>query len=392
MKRTFKAFACCLLAMAAGSALAGAREQAKRMYERLTGTAPAPALLDSLETRVQSDPVAAALYMIDPAQPHSRDFYTVTLKNMVTPWTNRDQTVFASLNDYTATVIGMVRDDVAFNTVLSADIVYIGGNGLGLPAYSSSNNDHYDQLEQSGANLGSSANLVRTTQSAVSGLPPEATAGIITTRAAAQAFFVAGTNRAMFRFTLLNHMCRDMEQVHDTTRPPDRIRQDVSRSPGGDARIFLNNCIGCHSGMDPMAQAFAYYNFDETLGRLVYTPGQVQPKYFINSTNFPFGFITPDDSWENRWRSGHNELLGWAQSGPGSAGRGNGAKTLGEELGNSEAFARCHVEKVFRNVCFRVPTDQSDRNQIDAMVASFKAHGYSLKQVFAESAVYCKGP
>ena len=71
----------------------------------------------------------------------------------------------------------------------------------------------------------------------------------------------------MFRFTLLNHLCHDMEQVHDTSRPPDRIRQDVTRSPGGDSSLFLNNCIGCHSGMDPMAQAFAYYDFDETQGR-----------------------------------------------------------------------------------------------------------------------------
>ncbi len=56
-----------------------------------------------------------------------------------------------------------------------------------------------------------------------------------------------------------------MEQViHDTSRPPDRIRQDVSRSPGGDSRVFNNNCIGCHSVMDSMAQAFAYYDFDET--------------------------------------------------------------------------------------------------------------------------------
>ena len=46
-------------------------------------------------------------------------FYNVTLKNIVTPWTNRDQTVFVPLNDYTATVIGMVRDDVPFNTALS---------------------------------------------------------------------------------------------------------------------------------------------------------------------------------------------------------------------------------------------------------------------------------
>jgi hypothetical protein len=43
--------------------------------------------------------------------------------------------------------------------------------------------------------------------------------------AAAQAFFIAGTNRAMFRFTLINHLCMDMEQVHDTSVIPDRIRQ-----------------------------------------------------------------------------------------------------------------------------------------------------------------------
>ena len=62
-------------------------------------------------------------------------FYNVTLKNLVTPWTNRDQTVFAPLNDYTATVIGMVRDDVPFNTALSADILYTVDHA-GVPAVS----------------------------------------------------------------------------------------------------------------------------------------------------------------------------------------------------------------------------------------------------------------
>ena len=42
-----------------------------------------------------------------------------------------------------------------------------------------------------------------------------------------------------------------------------------------------------------------------------YTPGQVQPKYHINTGNFPQGFVTPDDSWSNRWRKGPNSVLGW---------------------------------------------------------------------------------
>jgi hypothetical protein len=150
--------------------------------------------------------------------------------------------------------------------------------------------------------------LQKVAQSTLNGLPPGAPAGVWTTRAAAEAFFIAGTNRAQFRFTMLNHMCNDMEQVHDVKLPPDRIRQDVSRSPGGDSRLYLNNCIGCHNGMDPMAGAFAYYNFDEQSG-IEYTPGVVQPKYFNNNANFEFGYVTTDDSWANYWRT-HGQTTG----------------------------------------------------------------------------------
>jgi len=359
---------------------AGDREQARRIHDRLAGVPPTDAVLDLMTADVAG---GNAIVAANRAMEH-RSFYDVTLKNFAMPWTNRDQTVFAPLNDYVATVIGMVRDDVPFNQVLYEDILYVGSGG-GLPPYSPTNNDHYAALER-GFNL--KQVLTRTTQSGASGLPANATAGVMTTRAAAEAFFIAGTNRAMFRFTLVNHMCRDMEQVLDTTRPPDRIRQDVSRSPGGDSRVFLNNCIGCHSGMDPMAQAFAYYDWDETAGRIVYTPGVVRPKYFNNDTTFAPGFATPDDQWDNYWRHGANSLLGWDTT---QAGSGQGAKSLGRELAGSEVFARCQVEKVFRNVCFRPPSDADDRAQVTAMTASFKANQYRLKRVFAEAAAYCMG-
>ena len=366
----------------AAAAEAGSREQARRMHDRIAGVPPSDAVLSAMEADIIAGQTqqAALRAMDNPA------FYSVTLKNLVTPWTNRDRTVFAPLNDYTATVIGMVRDDVPFNELLSGDILYTGNASLGLPAVSASSNTHYEQLESRGIDL--RAGLQRTTQSSAYGIPAGATAGVITSRAAAQSFFIAGTNRAMFRFTILNHMCRDLEEIHDTTRPPDRIRQDVSRSPGGDARLFLNNCAGCHSGMDPMAQAFAYYTYDDTQGRLVYTAGSVQSKYSNNSGTFKQGFVTPDDNWENRWRSGQNALLGWDPALPGS---GNGAKSLGQELGNSDAFASCQVEKVFRTVCLRSPVDTADRNQIGSMVSSFRASGFHLKQAFADAAAYCMG-
>jgi len=312
-------------------------------------------------------------------------FYNITLRNMAAPWTNRDQSRFVPLNDYTATVIGMVRDDVDFSTLLSADLVYVA-NTSGAPAYSAANNDHYQYLDDNKVDLQQA--LQPQTQSGLLGIPVSATAGIMTTRAAAAAFFIAGTNRAMFRFTMLNHLCHDMDTVHDTTRPPDRIRQDVSRSPGGDSRVFLNNCIGCHSGMDPLAQAFAYYNYNETTGRLEYTAGSVQPKYLINKDNFKDGFVTTSDKWDNYWRKGQNQLLGWDPALPGT---GTGAKSMGQELGHSDAFADCQVQKVFKAICLRDPDSSADRAKVQQIKNTFKSSGYKLKQVVADSATYCMG-
>jgi hypothetical protein len=360
---------------------AGPREQARRLYDRLAGVPPSASVLDQMANDIAANNAAAAaqLAMDD------KNFYNVTLRNFVAPWTSRDRSVFVPLNDYTATVIGMVRDDVDFSTVLSADLLYVG-NVSGAPAYSPANNDHYQYLDDNNVDLKSG--LRAATQSGLLGLPVAATAGIMTTRTAAQAFFVAGTNRAMFRFTMMNFMCRDLEQLQDGSLPTDRIRQDVSRSPGGDSRVFLNSCVTCHDGMDPMAQAFAYYNFDATSGALSYTAGAVQPKYLINSDNFKPGYVTTDDHWDNYYRHGANQVLGFDPALPGS---GSGAKSLGQELAHSDAFAQCQVEKVFRTVCLREPGNSADRAQVATMKSRFRGGGYRLKQVFADAGVYCMG-
>lgn len=378
---------------------AGPREQAKRMHERLAVTPPSDSVLATMEADIAGgNPLAAAYRAIE-----TDGFYSVNLKNWVTPWTNEEQTVFSPLNDYSATVIGIIRDEYDFRQILTGDIIYVGDNNLGLPSYSNSNNNHYEALEDQRISL--RTGLVEAQQSQVTGLPSDATAGVVTTRAAAKSFFIAGTNRAMFRFTLMNHLCTDLEPLMDSTRAPDRIRQDVSRSPGGDSRIFLNNCIACHSGMDPLSQAYAYYSYDYNAdndptgvnGQIVYNAeGQLDPitgsrvtyKHQINGDSFPTGFIIEDDQWDNYWRQGINANLGWDQSLPGT---GNGARSMGAELANSDAFASCQVEKVFKQVCLREPVDGTDRAQVDAMTTQFRSSGYNLKEIFAESAVYCMG-
>ena len=205
-RRTSTVAAACavtlLAAQAATPALAGPTEQAERIYERLAGVQPTPQVLSQMVAAIngasgQAGLQAAAVIATDPST--APTFYNVTLKNWAMPWTNRNQSVFMPLNDYVATVIGMVRDNVPFNTVLSGDILYTVG-ASGLPAVSPANNNHYATAEANGVDLSStSTGLKQTTQSAAYGTPTAATAGVITTAAGAGAYFINGTNRAMFQ-------------------------------------------------------------------------------------------------------------------------------------------------------------------------------------------------
>jgi len=382
-------------------AQAGSREQALQIHNRVAGVPPSETVLLQMSAFLDAGQKDRAVQIAM----DNESFYSVVLKNMATPWTNREQTVFAPLNDYTATVIGLVRDNADFRKLLFDDVTYIANPSLGLPAYSNTNNNHYQAIEDQHIELKDPTKFIAVKQSSLNGLPAEATSGVITSRASAKAFFIAGTNRAMFRFTLINHLCRDLEQVHDTTRVPDFIRQDVSRSPGGDSRVFLNNCMGCHNGMDPLAKAYAYYDYrvatdaDPDTGSIHYnsagsidpvTNTRVEKKYLQNSTTFPYGYVTTDDDWQNYWREGINSNLGWSWNSD-LPGKGSGAKSMGMELAYSKAFASCQVEKVFRHVCLRKPADAQDRSKVEAITADFAANGYQLKRVFIDTADYCKG-
>jgi hypothetical protein len=348
------------------------------LYTRITGVPPSQATLNSMVAA----PTPQAAAAIATAAPQ---FYNVTLRNIFAAESNRDQSVFVPLNDYTTTAIGMVHDDIPYNTALSADILYTL-KGVS-PAASPADNLHYQTADTQALDI--SANLVKTTQTATYGYPAGAVAGLITTRAGAIQHFDAGTNRRGYSINIVNQTCHAMEQITDTSLPSDRVRQDVAASPGGDSRVRLQSCLGCHSHQDPMAGAFAYYNFDETKGQLVYTPGTVQPKYFINSSNNPYGYVTVDDSWESRMRLGGADTNIF-QFDPTLPGKGNGAASFGQEIAGSGAFATCQVQKAFKAVCLRAPSSSQDVNEITTLVnVSFKGSNYKLKQVFADAAIYC---
>jgi len=354
-------------------------QQALLLYTRITGVPPTGQNLTTVQNATTATlPNIATLALQQP------QFYNVTLRNIFAAESNRDNSVFVPLNDYIVTAIGMVHDDIPYNTALSADILYTL-KGVSTPA-SAKDNKHYQAADT--AVLDISANLVKTQQTTTYGYPAAAVAGLITTRAGAIQHFDAGTNRRGYNLNIINQTCHQMEQIMDTSLPSDRIRQDVAASPGGDSRVRLQSCVGCHSHMDPMASAFAYYDYDETNGNMVYTAGQVNAKYFINASNNPYGYVTTDDSWESRIRLGGADANIFMFD-PSLPGKGNGAASFGTEIAQSGAFASCQVTKAFKAVCLRAPASAKDGAEISTLTTSFKANGYKLKQVFADAALYC---
>jgi hypothetical protein len=372
-KRTLVALA---LASLAGPALAGPREQAFRLHSRLAGVPPSPEVLAQMETLLSqgNGGAAAQLAMESPS------FYSVTLKDWASPWTNQDLTVRVPLNDYTATVIGMARDNVPFDQILYGDILYTGGTTAGVPAYSPASNDHYAALEAQAVDL--KAALVKNQQTVLNPTVTEV-AGAMTTRAFGEAYYEAGTNRAAVRFSFMTFLCNDMEQMSDTSIPDFRVRRDVDRQPGGDAKVYRNKCAGCHAGMDGFGGAFAHFDWDGT--QVTYSPDVVVAKYAQNASTFPDGYVTTDDGWINMWTEGQNARIGWD-----GAKTGNGAQQYGQMLAATDSFPRCMAKRVYSSVCL-----QDIKTITDDLVApfadAFKSDGFNLKNLFAAAALQCMG-
>lgn len=224
-------------------------------------------------------------------------------------------------------------------------------------------------------------------------LPAKAIAGILSTRGFAQAYYSAGTNRRATAFVLQYFLCHDMHMLHDTGIKHDFIRRDVDRAPSGDAQIYEKKCAGCHAGMDALSGWNVYYDFggqqrytsgEYIVGeRLLYNPQQVNKK--INKNDLDGGgHVTQDDSFTNLWTEGQNSILGWP-----STTSGNGAKEWGKMLAESEAFASCMATHAFEQVCMGKPATKAEREAVDKMADYFVTNDYSMKKLFAATAVSC---
>jgi len=385
------------IVIAAGTAYAAPRDVADRLCNRINGVPPTAELLTSVTQLVEAGKFKeAAAACINVPQGY---FFNETLKSLFLKWQSPDESNRSALSDFTTTLIGFVKDDIPFDTVLSADIVYVS-NLPNTPPYSLAKTltagnqppapDMYATLAASPAPLHNS--IVRAAQTTAAGalaLPADAISGVMTTREFAASYYSAGTNRRGLASVLHNFLCSDLEVIHDPTRSDMRVRRDVTRSPGGDSSLYKNRCAGCHAGMDALAGAYAFYDWDDTTTpnapRLVFTPNTVRTKLNRNASEFPEGFVTTDSSWINMWAEGPSaKKLGWK-----GANTGSGLKSLGEALGKTDAFARCMAQHAVETMCLRKAVSQADLDAVDTLATSFKTGNYNLKNTFIDAAVYC---
>ena len=374
------------LSFSSSLAFAGPTEQCQRMFNRIAGVQPTDGELETCVAAVSAGNVeeAATQAMNQPT------FYSDTLRYMFSPWTNEDENILVALNDMSATLIGMTRDDVDFREALSGDLVYTCENDENLPPYSNENNDHY---ETCGANLDLATSLVRKTQTELNPIlanREDVPAGLYTTRGFAQAYYTAGTNRAATANTLKNFLCEEIDAFLDTSIPDFRIRQDVDRNPGGKASDFVNQCKGCHAGMDGLTGAFAYVDFDEEQGdgAMTLSTDSVVSKFFNNAETFVQGFQTTSDEWMNLWTEGINKRVGWGVV-EGELITGKGPKSLGAMFTASEQYPKCLAQTVYKRVCYDT-LSLTDQKTLD-LAAHFTGNGYRMKPLVAKAASFCMG-
>jgi hypothetical protein len=356
----------------------GARADVNRaglfVYKRLAGkplTRAHPQYAEIFAKIEQGDLRAVADYAV-----LDKSFYYASVSQWAALIVSADQSEYSVLDDAFALLMGFVRDNQDARQLLKADVLYEPDPRLGLQPLLSSN-QAYLFLEQSRPDYLDYL-YVRSPQWHVGNL--KEAAGILTTRGWAQRNYLA-TNRVAIKNSFQAFLCTPIENWKTPFLPTKFIRQDIDRMPAGNPVEFQRDCRSCHASMDALAGAFAYASFRN--GEFVMTKN-VNPTYLRNADQYPEGYVTVDDRWTNFLTQGQNRHFGWSTplSGAGIAG-------FGEMLASSDAFGKCMVKRVYRQVCGVEPIS-ADLNR---MSQDFREDGFRLKNLFKNVAIdsTCRG-
>ena len=402
-------------------------KKAALLYKRLVGvkvpiTAPIiTEMANHISKGSRQDYLLAASLATEEA-----GFYNITVRDFATKMSNRDETVDAPLNDFVATVIGAVRDDINAKLLLSGNFYYRADESKAAVRSNTLNdiimsNNHYEDLHNGNFNLKEvlykeSPQVLydggTEMSSEVNVKPNPDPAGIITSRAFMESHATAGTNRRLVEYTFREFLCIPMDKWSDGHGPDNFIGRDIDRFPAGEHSKFTSSCRSCHSVMDPLRTAFSGFTFangfiknasllppnpsndvdeliaDDDPHTMSQNPVGVAYKMNHNSHTFPKGYKIPSGSEGKAFRNYATRGANAAYFGWGEKLSGYGVKQLGQMVANSKAYPKCMTKRVYRSVCKREPTLIEDA-AITKIAEEFSSstNNYNLKKLFQLVAV-----
>lgn len=276
--RSSKCFLMVLFLLLAGPALGASQADllvAKKLYERITGVKVSAnkAELKAVADLVAQGKHSEAVKVIT----NSPDFLNVQIKNLSLRLSNKDESVKVPFSDFSALIVGIVKDGKDFREILTADYYY---DVTGVANDNDLRTRYFNQSNFSAAETGfldltkalvfrpqqqmvTSAFDTTKTQTTlpavelVSTRPQIDAAGVLTTRTFAERLLSGGTNRRAVEFSLKQFLCVSMADAADSNASDQFVGRDVERFPAGDYNKYLNSCKSCHAVMDGMRGAFA---------------------------------------------------------------------------------------------------------------------------------------
>lgn len=378
--------------------------KARKIFEKITGTKTQTRSADvqAIAAFVKNDDLMGAAMR---ATEHPL-FLNITVKQMANLMSLREETIRTRLNDFSASFIGATKDGLDARVLLSGNFYY-RGDAARIPASVRQNvgpdilnsNNHYNDLDDGKIDIGAvlvrenGQQLIQNIQdnnyTLVANPDP---AGVLTSRTFITEHAVAGTNRRPIEYIFRQFMCVAMEDWADTSVSDIHIGPDIDRFPGGDHSKFQTNCKGCHTQMDSLRTAFAYWDAEADQSRARH--GQSRPfsnnrlvadKFRRATDVYPLGFIPTNNTWYNNSLGfGNANLFGWRGTNVQS---GAGVSQLGTMVANSKRFSLCIAKRVVEATCKKSVDIKAQKADLQGLANSFEASGYKLRNLFAQAAV-----
>lgn len=378
------------------------KERAMEIFNRITGakTSMEDPRIAQMATQIEAGNggAAAAIATADPR------FLNYTVRDFADTMSNRAEAITEPLNDFSATIIGYVRENYDARGLLSDNRVFVADPALApVPSNVADDmlrsNNHYLALEEGRYDL--ARVLKETTQKLFDGtkvVDNPSPAGLLTTRQWMKEHAIAGTDRRLVEYTFREFLCSPMESIADSTGTDSVIGPDIDRQPGGSHTKFTTTCRACHTILDGFRPAYARWTFGNGFAKHAFVVGaidpdddedvvmgmQIDPRYpkiaaKINKNEdvFPEGRRVTNEAWVNNARSGSNAVnLKMTTAG------GTGLKEFGEMISNSPKFGQCLAERVFKQVCKR-DVLSSDYTFIESVAKDFReTKGRSIRFLF----------